>query len=293
MTLPTHLLVATDFSECAEAAEAAAIGWATRLDAALDWVHALEVPLPIFEPYAVAVPEVTISAARTEAQKRLTEAHDRAAKAGIKGTTHLGEVPAAYCIADHAKNVGADLVVVGTHGHRGLRRVLLGSVAEKVVKLSPCSVLTIKGEGKAAAPERILVGVDFSESSAQALATAAELAKSCGASLHLVHAMEPHLVPVTAYDMPLPDGFYEKVHDEAKTRLQALAAEVAGGVETSWSVSEQAPRGALVEVAEEQNADLVVTGSHGRTGIAHALLGSVAERVLRDAPCAVWTVRSH
>lgn len=293
MSLPTHLLVATDFSECAEAAEAAAIRWAARFGAALDWVHALEVPLPIFEPYAVAVPEVTISAARTEAQKRLTESHERAVEAGVEGTTHLGEVPAAYCIADQAKAVGADLVVVGTHGHRGLRRVLLGSVAEKVVKLSPCSVLTIKGDEAGELPQRILVGVDFSEHSSQALATAVELAKSCGASLHLVHAMEPHMVPVTAYDMPLPDGFYERVHEEAKTRLQALVAEVGEGVETTWSVSEQAPRGALVEVAEEQKADLVVTGSHGRTGIAHALLGSVAERVLRDAPCAVWTVRSH
>jgi len=293
VTLPSHLLAATDFSESAETAEASAIAWAQRLGASLDWVHALEVPLPIFEPYAVAVPEVTISAARTEAQKRLSAAHARGAEAGLEGSTHLGEVPAAYCIADQAKAVGADLVVVGTHGHRGLRRVLLGSVAEKVVKLSPCSVLTIKGDGPPVLPSRILVGVDFSDASKEALATAGELAKACGAELHLVHAMEPHLVPVTAYDMPLPDGFYERVHEEAKTRLQALSAEVDGEVSTTWSVSEQAPRGALVQVAEEQKADLVVTGSHGRTGIAHALLGSVAERVLRDAPCAVWTVRSH
>ena len=142
----SQVLVATDFSECARAAEDAAIAWAKRSGGQLHWIHALEVPLPVFEPYAVAVPEATIGAARDAALQKLAEAGKRAEEAGVSGTTTLGEVPAAYSIADRAKEVDADLVVIGTHGHTGLKHLLLGSIAERVVQKAPCPVLTVKGQ---------------------------------------------------------------------------------------------------------------------------------------------------
>jgi len=229
--------------------------------------------------------------ARVEITERLAEARDRALKAGVSGTSHIGTLPAAYCVADKADDLSSELIVVGTHGHRGLRRLALGSVAEKIVQLAPCSVLTVKGEKGSEPPRKILVGVDFSESSNRSVAVAAELAANCGASLHLVHALEPQML-ATAYDMQLPLDFMDDLRHGIHEKLEALAAGIDPSVSTSWTTTEHTPRYGLVRLAEEESFDLIVTGSHGRTGISHAFLGSVAERVLRDSPCSVWTVRN-
>lgn len=291
MNRPQNLLVATDFSTSARAAEDAAIAWAQRFGAALHWVHALELPLPIFEPYVVAVPEATIDATRKAAQEKLEADARRSAEANLAGTTHLGDVPAAYAIADRAEELGADLVVIGTHGHRGVRRVILGSVAEKTVRLAPCSVLTIKGEKGAQTPRRILAGIDFSDHSEPVLDAAVSLAKETGASLHLLHALELRIPLVSVYEVTIPDGIIERAQAEAEVQLAALAEGVDKGVSCSWSMRSAPAHQAIVEAAENQDADLVVTGSRGSTGLKHALLGSVAERTLRAAPCSVWTVR--
>ncbi|MAE94688.1 MAG: hypothetical protein CL910_08520 [Deltaproteobacteria bacterium] len=292
MNRPQTLLVATDFSPSARAAEDAGVAWAKRFGSTLHWIHALEVPLPIFEPYAVAVPEATIGATRKAAQEKLEAAAARGTEEGLDGTSHLGDVPAAYAIADRAEELGADLVVIGTHGHRGVRRVILGSVAEKAVKLAPCSVLTVKGEKGAEAPDRILVGVDFSDHTGPALDAATTLAKETGASLHLLHALELRIPLVTAYEVTIPDGIIEQAQAEAEVQLAALADGVDKAVPVSWSMRSAPPHQAIVEAAEDEGADLIVTGSRGMTGLKHALLGSVAERTLRASPCSVWTVRA-
>ncbi len=292
MTLPRKLLVATDFSDCARIAEDAAIAWAKRSGGELHWIHALEVPLPVFEPYAVAVPEATIGAARDMAVQKLGEAAKRAEAAGVSGTTHLGEVPAAYSVADRAKELSADLVVIGTHGHAGLRRAVLGSVAEKVVKLAPCSVLTVKGDKAAPPPRKIIVGVDFADDGHSAVKAAAALAADLGASLRLVHALELRIPFVTPYEVTIPDGVIEAAQEEAKRRLAEIAAELDASIPTTCNVRSSPPHLALSEAAQEDDTDLIVTGSRGLTGIKHALLGSVAERTVRTAPCSVWTVRT-
>ncbi len=291
MSRPQKLLVATDFSEHARVAEDAALALAARFGAELHWVHALEVPLPIFEPYAVAVPEITLGAARKAAQERLAEAAARAEAQGVHGTIHLGEVPAAYAVADRAQELQADLVVIGTHGHRGIRRMLLGSVAENTVKLAPCSVLTVKGKEVTLPPRRMVVAVDFSDESRRALAVASELATEFAAAICLVHAVEIQVPYVTPYEVVLPDGVLESARGQAAERLKTLRADLPSGVEVTTSVRNGPAHLALVEAAESEGADLILTGSRGLTGLKHALLGSVAERTVRTAPCSVWIVR--
>jgi nucleotide-binding universal stress UspA family protein len=139
------ILAATDFSPDAEHALGVAIDLALQFGAELHVVHGLDFPVPILNPYAISIPDSILTQAREEASRRLREAVARVEAAGVKARPHLTEVPAAPAIARLAEELGADLVVMGTRGHTGLKHVLLGSVAERTLRLAPCSVLIVKG----------------------------------------------------------------------------------------------------------------------------------------------------
>jgi nucleotide-binding universal stress UspA family protein len=144
MTLPRTILVATDFSEHAEAALEYAAQLAARLDATVHVVHAIGIPAMGISEMGVAYASATIESATKTAQDaiaaQVAKYRDRVSLA----PTRL-EVGDARDVIDRvAEQIGADLVVMGTHGRRGIRRMLLGSVAEAVVRSAPCPVLTIR-----------------------------------------------------------------------------------------------------------------------------------------------------
>ncbi len=285
-----RILVATDFSEQGTKAFDAALALAVRNKAELHVIHALEVALPLFEPYAVVIPADWIGEARRLAQEKLAKALAAVKAKGLSGTTHLGDVPAAHAIAERARELSADLVVVGTHGHTGLKHVLLGSVAERTVEYAPCSVWTVKGPRSGAELRTIVVGSDFSPAGSEALVTAAAWARDAGAKLHLVHALQIPTPLIAPYEVAIPEGVIEGARREADRQLQQ-AAKAVSGVSVTTELSTTPAHAALVDAAERVSADLIVTGSRGHTGFKHALLGSVAERTLRYAPCSVLTVR--
>jgi nucleotide-binding universal stress UspA family protein len=141
--------------------------------------------------------------------------------------------------------------------------------------------------------KRIICPVDFSDASRAALETAADLARLHGARLTLLHAY-----PVPGYTFP--DGSFvasakmlEELAEAARVHLEewkAIATSLGlKDVEAVTAVGE--PAAEIVAHVKEKGADLVVVGTHGRTGLTHALMGSVAERVVRRAPCPVLTVR--
>jgi len=289
MTNPRRILVATDFSDPAQKALDAAVALAERRQAELHLVHAVEVALPLFEPYAVVVPADWVGEARKLAQEKLDDAHAQVTARGLRGTTHLGDVPAAHAIAERARELEADLVVVGTHGHTGMKHLLLGSVAERTVEYAPCSVWTVKGDASVA-PKTVVAGSDFSGAGTEAVATAAAWARDFGAKLHLVHALQIPMPLVAPYEVAIPEGVIEGARREAQRQLEGLAAGIAG-VEVTTELATTPAHAALVDAAERLGAGLIVTGSRGLTGLKHALLGSVAERTLRYARCGVLTVR--
>ena len=146
--------------------------------------------------------------------------------------------------------------------------------------------------------EHILVATDLSEMSQEAVKTAASLASKFGASLTLLHVFDPApFVPPAA--IPNPARFEEKIAKELEEAVdQGLANLVAKLLpdfpEDRLSVASirhpSAAQG-IVDFAAEQEADLLIVGTHGRTGLRHLLIGSVAEKVVRHSPCAVLTVR--
>ena len=138
----------------------------------------------------------------------------------------------------------------------------------------------------------IVVGIDFSELSQRALTTAIELARDSGAEIHLVHAFDIRVPFVTPYEVAVPDHLISEARDAAARKLEeALGSISAAGVKAKSHLEEVPASSAIVRVATELEADLVVMGTHGNTGLKHVLLGSVAERTLRLAPCSVLTVK--
>ena len=140
------ILAAVDFSEHSDHALDAAIALAKTFGAELDVIHAFDLPIPLMTPYEVAVPDSYLNEARSAAAQKLAAAAERVAGEGIQGKSHLREVPAAPAIAEAAEEIGADLIVMGTRGHTGLKHIVLGSVAERTLRIAPCSVLTVKGD---------------------------------------------------------------------------------------------------------------------------------------------------
>lgn len=143
------------------------------------------------------------------------------------------------------------------------------------------------------APVRvILVPVDFSPHSDAALDQAMDLAKALGARIHLLHSYAVPVRGVMPYDFAIPDGVWDGIHGAAESKLEEIRQKVASeGVEASTEVSAALPSEAILAAADELGADLIVMGTRGHTGLKHVLLGSVAERTIRLAPCSVLTVK--
>ena len=204
---------------------------------------------------------------------------------------------AAPSIVDDAIEENVDLVVMGAHGRRGFRRFLLGSVTEEVVRLAPCPVLTIRGTGTAQDVHRVrkvLVPFDFSEHSRTALGSAAKMAASYGASLHLLHVIEPIMEPHPYVPLHYRSESFDLPQLKARVRedLGPIVADVVDGrVATEVEVLEGDPALCITEHAETIEADLIAMATHGRTGLSRFFLGSVTEKVVRSAGCPVLTLK--
>lgn len=139
----------------------------------------------------------------------------------------------------------------------------------------------------------ILVPVDFSEYSQAAFDAAIDLAKELGAKLHLLHCYQINVGGVSPYGVVLPQNLDREIRDAAQAKLSEWEEKAkAAGVEAGTSVTPLFPSEAIASVAEDIGADLVVMGTRGLSGLKHVLLGSVAERTIRTAPCPVLTVKA-
>jgi nucleotide-binding universal stress UspA family protein len=140
------ILVPVDFSEHAEAAVRLGTELAREGGGELHLLHAYDLPASIHVAYGVAIPQSVWDGVQEAARTRLERIRERVAAEGVPVTAHLTVGPAADAILDAAAAVGADLVVMGTRGLTGLKHALLGSVAERTLRMAPCPVLTVKAE---------------------------------------------------------------------------------------------------------------------------------------------------
>lgn len=288
------ILFPTDYSACAERAFGHAAFLADQYEAEL---HVLQViksrepgPLTLFEDLVLSEDDI-------EQQLHLV-----AAEAGAKATprgvriiqSQLHAVSEAAAILDYADEHDIDLVVMGTHGRRGVERLFSGSIAEDVVRHAPCPVLTIRaGDGPMStrAVRTILVPVDFSDSCKSALRHAKELADVYGARIEVVHVLEQVVVPnVDGLEVAVPPN--AQVLEQVARSLRAFVVPETGTARVTTHVVVGHPATEVLAFAGAWSADLIVIATHGRSELKQFLLGGVSEKIVRAAPCPVFTVKS-
>ena len=292
----SRILVPTDFSAASDDALAYARMLAGRFEASLHLVHAFEDPFTtaafgvgVSTPLPLSLRENLLR----EIERRLAERLPVEERTRLNGTVEIVAGAPARTIVEYSQSLGADLIVMGTHGRGGMAHLLLGSVAERVVRTSLCPVLTVREPRHAI--QRILVPTDFSETADAALDYAALLAERFGATLQLLHVVpDPFLtegLTSEAYIAEAPTVRTALLQDaQARLAHRALPAGVQK-VPIERDVLFGQGAGTIADFAAVRGMDLIVMGTHGRTGLAHLFLGSVAERLVRTAPCPVLTVR--
>jgi nucleotide-binding universal stress UspA family protein len=180
------------------------------------------------------------------------------------------------------------LVVVGSHGRTGLAHVFLGSVAERIVRYSPAPVLVARTD-PVWPPSKVLVPLDFSKSDAEILQFAADLRSAVPASFDLLHVLSFQETAGVIYPEAVAAwsaGEKSEKEKEAERRLREEAA-WHPHLPAATSVAVGAPVSEILDKARRAAADLILIATHGRTGLPRFFLGSVAEQVVRYAPCSV------
>ncbi len=296
---------------------------ATRLLAPLDGSRLAEAVLPVVETLAIAgatpvllhVRErgapATIHGERhlraaDEASAYLAGVADRLRTTGRAVERHTHDVPegdVARSIAAHAEEVRAGMIVLCTHGGGGVRDLLVGSIAQQVLRRGTVPVLLVRpdaaGGPTAFAPGAVLVPLDGTAAAEAALSPAADLARALGARLHLVMVVatlqtvrgdrQPgaHLLPATAR------ALLDQQQDDAQAYLDALATTLRP---TSLTVTTEVRRGdaaaALSDEAAEPGVGLVVAATHGRAGLQAVWAGSVTARLLARTRAPVLLLRT-
>ncbi len=290
-----RILHPTDFSPCSDHALVQAVRLARHFGAELHVLHVTapggpppawsELPAPGEGPPLPAEPVEAAWPATVEALApgRVVKARRQAA------------APAA-AILEYAAEQEIDLVVMGTHGRRGLDRMLIGSVAEQVVREAQAPVMTVHAGDDLPDPGaagRILVGIDLGPSSRHTLRYARELALAQGASLEVLYVYdEGSMAYLSGYEpMILMPDTQAKIA-AIQEALKALVTEVVGeGKPVDVHIRPGDAAHTLAHHAAERGCAMLVVGSHGHTDLRSRLLGSVAEKVVRMGHVPVCTVR--
>jgi nucleotide-binding universal stress UspA family protein len=305
MSRVRHLVAPVDFSDSSSRALEAAAALAARLGATLTVLHVYGVRwMAAYAPGAPELPSVALTEDDREALRReLDRFVDRHAVPRDRVTTALREGAVVEEILAAAGGMQpADLLVIGSHGRTGVGRMVLGSVAERVLRGARCPVLTIGAGATTTVPEagfaRVLAGLDFSAASRQALAAALPLLAP-DAHVSLFHVME--LLPdlpdygheTTAGGPRSLDDYIAAYEEDSRVRLGEAATEArAAGVRVTIEVRRGRPHVELLRQASEAHADLLVLGTHGGGLVDRLFVGSTAQQVVRQAPCAVLTRRT-
>jgi nucleotide-binding universal stress UspA family protein len=290
------IVAATDFSGGAEGA----IDWAAQLarthGARLVLVHALLPPVsPTAAPEFVPLPAEIYEEERRAAKQALESRAAALRQTGCTVETVLEVGPAVTTILEAVERSSPDLLVAGTRGLTGFKRILLGSTAARLVREASCPVLTVHpDEATRHRPiHRILVPTDFSKDAELALETAGRIVGPVTehARVTLLHVYRTTQL-VTPWPAPVLIEASRDVAAEARKLLEETAAPLRQlGIEVDVQASVGDPPEMIDEEARRISADLIAMGTHGRSGLKRLFMGSTAERVLPAAPCPVLTVR--
>jgi nucleotide-binding universal stress UspA family protein len=284
------ILVSTDGSEQSDGAIREAIRLAKGCSSLLYAVSVVETN-PEYEALAPGL----VEKAGIKAKEHLDSVKGRALAEGVSCSTLIrhGEEPYKL-IVEEAEGKGADLIVMGRRGRRGLKRAVMGSVTASVIGHAGCNVLVVPKEAELGF-RRLLVATDGSRWSEAAAAAALGLARSSGSSVTIISVVpsesaEPLDIVHSGMQRELIAEKELGAAEKNARRIRELAEKE--GVKARAYVMAGRPFEAILGAAEEDHADLIVMGSHGRTGLEKLLMGSVTERVITLSGRAVLVVKA-
>jgi nucleotide-binding universal stress UspA family protein len=302
MTPLRSILAASDLGSGSDPVVASAALLAARTGAELHLIHSLELPLA---PSGDVAREIGFFERIAEAEERLGEQAGRTLPEGLRPASRRVVIHIAHkAILDRAVDVSADLIVVGPHRGGAAGAHFLGTTADRVVRTSevPCLVVHEPMSGRI---RRVGVPVDCSDPSQGALETALAWALQLGEGAEAAGAPEVRMMhvgwPVDLHDVP--DLERSHVRPRLERQVERAVSRVAGaealrvGIEVLWAND---PTDAVLTWAKEREIDLLVMGTHGRSGLSRALVGSVASGIARRTPRPVllvppayWSGQAH
>ena len=284
------ILLATDFSEEALPALKMGAGIARKTGARIHLFTAIPLMPPDSLPYYDMSPAATFDAeaAQTKAEEHLDREIERLGIADLKvSKAAVPAVRVATAIVNYAEEEQIDLICIGTHGRSGFRRWILGSVAEEVVRTAPCSVITSCPESPDFDLEspKVVAAIDLTAKSHQVLAGANTFARDFGAEIHVVHAV-PDPIALADYQIAMEPPRTVEMLNAAETAMKEMVEQhlpnVLEGAASVKALSGK-PHTAIADYVEAQSADLVIVATRGLTGLAHLLVGSTADRIVRTS----------
>jgi len=291
----SRVLFPTDFSEAATHALEHALEIARRFDARITVLHVRT--LFSDDPNQPEFQLLDQGKYEENVENQLAAMTQEVDPADRVDTVVVRNLSAASGILEFLEDNESDIVVMGTHGRSGLSRFFLGSVAEKVVRHAGCPVITVgrarTGYRNQPVYQKVLAAFDFSEISREAVCRGREFSKAYQAEMVVLYVVE-QVIPA-----PLNEIWQASVRSEVPEVISAarqslkeqLGEETLDdvGLEVRVGDADGKAEAEIVKYAEDLQCDLIIMGTHGLSGIDHALLGSTTERVVRTAPCPVLT----
>ena len=293
-----HILCPVDLSDLSQHAIEHAVLMA-------HWYNAKITALHVCNP--IVVPSTDFVVAGTPSAGLLTEDEIKDVRAQILrcfGSVEAGKVDVvidnghvANRVLERARSLPADLIVMGTHGAGGFEHLVLGSVAEKVLRKATCPVMTVPPQARTTSKlpfKRLLCPVDFSDSSLSALQFGFSIAQEGDAELMILHVFEwlPGDEPLTNRPINVPEYRRQLERDFAE-KLQALVPDsVRDWCRPKTRMAHGKAYREILGVAAEENVDLIVMGMHGRNALDLMLFGSTTNQLVRRATCPVLTLRA-
>lgn len=238
----------------------------------------------------------TQESVREEGEQLIAGEVDRLRKAGWAGSTEVRFGHPAHEIVRAAADLKVDLLVVGSHGLKGMRRFLLGSVSHNVLHYAPCSVLIVKTPAAPVEGEktwRVLLAYDNSEPAKKAVELCASLPIDEKVAVNALSVLP--LVKLYRQDIRQRlSSFWHQKKKAAQAALEWVTKEVrwttpnvSAEIRESSDVAQE-----ILDDAARYNSDLIILGDKGKSAIEKFLVGTVTNRVARHAPCSVWVVRN-
>ncbi len=237
-------------------------------------------------------PEMAYDAVREEAEALVQRRAQELQSSGVETATEVVTGEPAQEIIDYAKEEKFDLIAIGTRGHSGIRRGILGSVTDEVVRSSPIPVLVLSPGAVQTATSNefklstVTVPLDGSDRAENALPYAQRLAEQLSLELRLLRVVSISSVALTAVDGGVVDttSMEEDLEAEASGYLSELADSLAAkGLQVAWAVHKGSPGLAIVDSLKSVTDTMVAICTHGRSGLRRLVIGSVADSVIRSA----------